>query len=88
MLEDLDINEWVRDVSIPNATLILSTDYSTINRQATTCTERAWALQITAQRLKNSDFCVRETARNDTDDAWLALCVGDRTEKGQVVRES
>jgi hypothetical protein len=77
MLTEIQIESWPEIDIENNFYVLLSTDVSTINRVAETCSNAAWALEITAQRLNALDHCVIATRRNESADGWLALCKDD-----------
>lgn len=74
MFDELELDEWSEAGVSDESYVLLATDISTINRIALSCEDRAWALEITAQRLQSFGHCVVATRRNAHDDGWLALC--------------
>ncbi len=74
MLKDANMSEWQDENDRADFIIKKSLDSSTINRPAASCNDLAFSLEITAQWLKDGDYCVVATKRNQTNDGWLAKC--------------
>ncbi len=78
MLTLVENREWVPGQAGDNF-VVQAPDFSTINRVAVTCDDRAFALRLTSEMLRDGGYCVIATSRNNAGDAWLALCTPEGT---------
>jgi RNase P/RNase MRP subunit POP5 len=76
MIGEIDSTEWVEDGFETRR----FKDIDTIKQQIETMGDYGWSLRLTAQWLKLRQIGVVQTARNQADNAWLALCYPEEEE--------